>query len=146
MGPTTQVDNSGQGKTTQALVLPFLINESRLTPRHLPFHNYAGPGTHVAYNVLNGVEPVGVIDAAALIHDIEYTSDQISQSDADENMISNIERYGIPIIPSIISFCFRVKDVFGYSPETNHKVAILLKSMAKPLLADFPKMHFVLKD
>lgn len=131
------------GNNADSSVLSFLVKESRLTPLHLPYHNYAGPGTHVAYNVLTKVAPVSVVDAAALIHDIEYTSN-ISQKDADENMIRNIKEYGIPVIPQIISICFAVKDIFGYSPETNHKIALLLKNKSKDILTQYPKMKFIL--
>jgi hypothetical protein len=39
---------------------------------HFPGHKYIGPGTHVIYNVINGILPYSYNDAVALIHDINY--------------------------------------------------------------------------
>lgn len=39
---------------------------------HLPFHNYAGPGTNVFDNVMNGKMPYSNVDLTSLYHDVDY--------------------------------------------------------------------------
>ncbi|MDB2542205.1 hypothetical protein N9X31_02115 [Candidatus Poseidoniales archaeon] len=38
--------------------------------QHLPFMNYAGPGTNVARRIRNNVEPMDRLDAACVKHDM----------------------------------------------------------------------------
>lgn len=39
--------------------------------RHLPGHNYAGPGTNVTRRLRNKVQPMNALDAACLQHDLD---------------------------------------------------------------------------
>ena len=43
---------------------------------HLPGHRYTGPGTHLKLNIKKGVKPKNEVDAAAMIHDIEYHTEK----------------------------------------------------------------------
>jgi hypothetical protein len=56
---------------------------------HLPFHNYAGPGTHLNTRINRGDIPINKIDAAALIHDMEYVRDS-NRVHADEHMTQSL--------------------------------------------------------
>jgi len=39
---------------------------------HYPGSNFTGPGTHVAYNILNNILPTSKTDYVARQHDIDY--------------------------------------------------------------------------
>jgi hypothetical protein len=79
----------------------------------LPFTNYVGPGTKIRTKVLTRTLPTSRLDAAALIHDIEYLG--ISQKEADENMRYNTNSiYHIPL-----KAAFAMKDLYGYEVEQN---------------------------
>ncbi|ESO85716.1 hypothetical protein LOTGIDRAFT_155209 [Lottia gigantea] len=66
--------------------------------KHLPGHNYTGPGTRLDLRLdqndkpKQGEEPVNRVDAAALKHDILYRNkDIISRHEADKQMIIELE-------------------------------------------------------
>lgn len=40
--------------------------------QHLPFHNFAGPGTHVKERLARGDKPTTRADAVAKVHDVDY--------------------------------------------------------------------------
>lgn len=119
----------------------FLDRESLTTEMHIPFHHYAGPGTHVLRRVMTNSRPINAIDAAALIHDIEYTGN-VPQHIADLNMEKNVALYNAVLTPFILNAVFTIKDFFGYSPPRNPEIAQYMKTLAPDLLKDFPKMRF----
>lgn len=89
------------------------MNAETSKQMHLPFHNYAGPGTHVANNIVNKVMPTTLIDQASLIHDIEYVKPS-NQWKADNNMYKNLLRAGgIKYLPiaNHTRLAFLAKDV-----------------------------------
>jgi len=94
---------------------------------HLPFHNYAGPGTRVQEQILSGKLPVTGIDAAALVHDIEYLTG-IPQTTADNQMWLNLMReYPFnPAIATTTKLAFLAKDLVGYDTQTNEKLGLKL--------------------
>ncbi len=72
------------------------------------FYNFAGPGTHIYQRIKDHVMPINRMDAAALIHDIEYLG--LPQWIADQNAIKNAG----PIYGKLMKAAFAVKDVVGY--------------------------------
>jgi len=95
----------------------------------LPFHNYAGPGTHISENIHKGVKPISNLDRAALIHDIEYLNG--NQFQADNNMFKNMVKNDIFSFPlaAITRASFFFKDIFGYHPRENKQDYNHLKSI-----------------
>lgn len=85
----------------------------------MPYHNYAGPGTRVSTRLFDGDKPVSGLDAAALVHDVEYElGDQYA---ADNNMMFNLFKE-YPLFPQIAIYTrlsFFVKDLIGYQPKIN---------------------------
>lgn len=89
--------------------------------------------------VLKGDRPISGIDAAALIHDIEYYRGR--QFQADNNMFNNLIRE-YPYLPGIAlytRFLFLLKDVVGYDTEVDDLEYQTLKRVAlqKGLLDGF---------
>jgi len=109
----------------------------------LPFHNYAGPGTNVGSQLLNNKKPTTAIDAAALIHDIEYFRGD--QAIADQTMFDNINQ-NVLLAPfaNIAKLAFKVKDLFGYNVKTDEKAYQQLKNYAisNDFLSEYPQMQF----
>ncbi|ESP01634.1 hypothetical protein LOTGIDRAFT_172582 [Lottia gigantea] len=71
--------------------------------KHLPGHNYTGPGTRLDLrldendNPKSGEEPVNTVDAAALKHDILYRNKDITfRHQADKQMIDELENIPNP--------------------------------------------------
>ncbi|ESO94421.1 hypothetical protein LOTGIDRAFT_175419 [Lottia gigantea] len=71
--------------------------------KHLPGHNYTGPGTRLDLrldendNPKPGEEPVNKVDAAALKHDILYRNKDITfRHQADKQMIDELENIPNP--------------------------------------------------
>ncbi|ESP01029.1 hypothetical protein LOTGIDRAFT_172863 [Lottia gigantea] len=71
--------------------------------KHLPGHNYTGPGTRLDLrldendNPKPGEEPVNRVDAAALKHDILYRNKDITfRHQADKQMIDELENIPNP--------------------------------------------------
>jgi len=91
---------------------------------HLPFTNYVGPGTHIIDKINNRVLPRNRLDAAALIHDIEYYG--LPQSLADVNMIENVNLIYKPLVAA----SFALKNLVGYDIPTNKEVYKNLKIQA----------------
>jgi len=68
--------------------------------QHLPFMNYAGPGTDVARRIRNNVEPMDRLDAACVKHDMvteprgPYTSggDSSKLRAADRRLIRDAKK------------------------------------------------------
>jgi len=118
------------------------IEESLLQREfHLPGHNYAGPGTRVISKVLAGVKPTSQLDAAALVHDVEYLSGNYVR--ADSNMEYNL---GKNLHPATVAttLSFLAKDLVGYKPETDIKAYDYLKNevVNKGLLTEYPNITF----
>lgn len=122
----------------------FYYHEESTNEYHLPFHNYAGPGTHIKERIDRGDKPINSLDAAALVHDIEYLTGK--QNDADSNMIKNLwyNNYSVPAIPLAANIGFKVKDIIGYKPDTNDSLAEHLKGevYSQNLLNDYPRVTF----
>ncbi|ESO97225.1 hypothetical protein LOTGIDRAFT_174508 [Lottia gigantea] len=71
--------------------------------KHLPGHNYTGPGTRLDLrldendNPKPGEEPVNRVDAAALKHDILYRNKDVTfRHQADKQMIDELENIPNP--------------------------------------------------
>lgn len=81
---------------------------------HLPFHKYAGPGTHIVANIKNKVKPINNLDRASLIHDIEY-SKSTNDIRADLNMVKNIIKKDPTDIPiaMLTGIAFALKNALG---------------------------------
>lgn len=64
------------GKQLRPLLRKKLLGSKYVPPydskeKHLPEHNFCGPGTNVTRRLNEGVQPMSELDAACLIHDIE---------------------------------------------------------------------------
>lgn len=108
---------------------------------HLPGHNYAGPGTRVKSNIINDVKPTTALDAAALVHDVEYLSGLYKQ--ADENITYNLTKVNPSLaVPTYLAM--KVKDVVGYEPKANPLEYKLARDMVlqKGLLNEYPNVVF----
>jgi len=105
-------------------------------------HNYAGPGTHTYNRIVNGDKPVSVIDAASLIHDIEYTDGRIGQYKADINMLHNMNVYG-SYLTTPVAIAFMAKSIIGYPLDSNPEKADIMRNNAKHLLKEYPHMKFL---
>lgn len=93
----------------------------------MPFHKYLGPGTHISSNIHNDIVPINRLDAAALIHDVEYLAANITEDAADKNAYVNAGFVGQ--IPFRLGF--NIKDLFGgYKNKTDHLEYIRLKHEA----------------
>lgn len=86
---------------------------------HLPGHNYAGPGTHVISNILNGVQPVDYLDSVSLQHDLDYSrSSTLSEIlKADDKMIKDINTrsdFGIfSAEDTLANLALKFKNILG---------------------------------
>lgn len=107
---------------TDEQVLTNYAKEENGNQYHIPYHNYAGPGTHTISNLLNGLEPVDYIDKAALVHDIEYLREG-NKLAADYNMFKNLNRQrpDLLLINTAI-FLGLVASTPFYNPQKNHRV------------------------
>jgi len=90
---------------------------------HIPFHNYAGPGTNTISNILNNVLPVDTVDSLALKHDLDYLlSKTVSDiKKADDSMVSTLLHKDNPFDPSLPS-----------GEETLVALALKLKGLIMP--------------
>jgi len=64
------------GKQLRPLLRKKLLGSKYVPPydskeKHLPEHNYCGPGTNVTRRLSEGVQPMNELDAACKIHDVE---------------------------------------------------------------------------
>jgi len=75
----------------------------------LPGHNYAGPGTAVVDNLVNGVRPINNFDHAALHHDVDYLlSNSVSDiKTADSQMIDDLNS-------NLLNGVMKVKSTLGF--------------------------------
>lgn len=119
-----------------------LMEESILQQEyHLPGHNYAGPGTRVKSNILNDIKPTTALDAAALVHDVEYLSGLYTQ--ADQNITYNLTKVAPSLaVPTYLAM--KAKDVVGYEPKVNPLEYKLARDMVlqKGLLNEYPNVVF----
>jgi hypothetical protein len=110
----------------------------------LPYHKYFGPGTHVVANINNKIKPTTFLDAAAMIHDIEYIRGD--QFKADNNMYMNLLRHSILNFPvaNYIRAAFLFKDVIGYPTDTDFDLYSYLKNkvIEYNLLGEYSMMKF----
>lgn len=111
----------------------------------MPFHNYMGPGTHVLQRISDGVLPINTLDAAALIHDVEYL--KFGQTSADDNYVLNVMKQNklyVPIAPAIRA-AFYIKDIFGYNTHLEPAKYLAARKLIKQgdLLKDYKKMGFI---
>lgn len=125
IGPTV-IDHNEDGATTEY---------------HLPFHNFAGPGTHIIERLEKGVKPTTDLDLAALIHDVEYLG--LDQHTADRNFRKNLIRQSIFNFPlaNFTSVAFTLKDLVGYPVEHDEQAYKYAKKLAKEKY-DLGKMKF----
>ncbi len=85
--------------------------------------------------------PTTFLDAASLIHDIEYIY-YSDQTIPDNNMFKNLLPYSL-IVASVTRAAFLVKDIVGYSfPLERKELYLELKQRAHKLLASYPGMKF----
>jgi len=116
----------------------------KTTEYHLPFHNYAGPGTNLEKRINQGDVPVTPLDAAALVHDMEYLRDD-DRSHADQHMIHNLDKNFLPNNPvsTITDALFKLDAFLGKKRTMNNPIAYhSLKSKAKKLLKIYPLISF----
>ncbi len=64
------------GKQLRPLLRKKLLGSEYVPPydskeKHLPEHNYCGPGTNVTRRLREGVKPMNELDHACMIHDVE---------------------------------------------------------------------------
>jgi hypothetical protein len=105
--------------------------ENNNIEHHLPFHNYAGPGTKVITRILRGDIPVNYLDATALIHDVEYIRDS-SRKHADQHFRDNLNKNGWPVTKALTSLLFSIDPV--NRTEDNLELYNIIKPYAQRLL------------
>jgi len=123
---------------------PTVIDQKRdsdTTEYHLPFHNFAGPGTHIIEKLEKGVKPTTDLDLAALIHDVEYLG--LDQRIADRNFRENLIRQSIFNFPlaNFTSVAFTLKDLVGYPIERDEQAYKYAKKLVEKNY-DLGKMKF----
>jgi hypothetical protein len=99
-------------------VISTLRREQDLTQWHLPFHNYAGPGTRVFTNILTGVKPTNYLDRVAQEHDVNYTDGTMTQLEADNIMIKKVP---LPYLPEL----FLLNRIFNFGKKTTYPVTVV---------------------
>jgi hypothetical protein len=115
--------------------------EKAYIEHHLPFHNYAGPGTKIVTRVLRGDIPINYLDASALIHDIEYIRDS-NRIHADEHFKNNLHNNNWPVTKQLTSIIFSIDPV--NRTENNAELYYILKPYAEKLLlkGNYTNVHF----
>lgn len=110
---------------------------------HIPYHNYAGPGTRVLQRVFDKKQPINSLDAASLIHDIEYYI--MDQQTADDNYFWNLISQSKANLPlAVLSrLSFYLKDLIGYKQEKDINKYTIAKQLVQEnqLLKNY-KMKF----
>lgn len=119
---------------SQVYPQPYTVHTDRIEDSkeyHLPFHNYAGPGTHILEKLRNHVAPTTDFDKASMIHDIEYL--YLPQRVADDNMWKNLVRESIFNIPAanFARAAFYLKDIVGYQTDKDQIGYVEAKQLAK---------------
>lgn len=108
---------------------------------HIPYHNYAGPGTHVIDRLLYNKKPVNYLDEAALIHDIDYMNPYITKDQADANMANNLAKTGAIASALATRLVLKLFNGFG-NKEGNYSDYKLAKSIATNKKFINSKMQF----
>ena len=114
-GQQRSVINNKGGFTTSDPSIQFAMawKPERTAEWHIPFHNYAGPGTRVLTRLINNKKPINDLDSAALIHDIEYMDPRLTKEQADENMVRNLNNTGHPILATTAKIMLKLFNKFG---------------------------------
>lgn len=86
------------------------------------------------------VRPTTFLDAAALIHDIEYLYYH-DQSIPDQTFYLNVGQYSLAVALTA-KLAFKVKDLYGYHFKLQPVEYFELKALSKSLLSDYPDMKF----
>jgi len=95
---------------------------------HMPFMNYAGPGTHV-YNkyAINDIQPHNAADRAALIHDINYLINSNSNEgtkQADAKLLHDLQKHSnFDLYNLAMQLVFRTKqglEFLGLPPKISN--------------------------
>lgn len=111
----------------------------------MPYHNYAGPGTNVKMKLDLNVLPTTYLDAAALIHDVEYSYYQ-DQKVADDNMIDNLSKWSTTV-KYLTKAAFFLKDVIGYKVHTEGRTQyLIMRKQARTMLDRTPYKNMRFKD
>jgi hypothetical protein len=88
-----------------------------------------GPGTHIYHRLLTHVLPINQVDAAAMIHDVEYLNPYITEKQADENALANAGSYFNPL-KGVMKIGFTLKDLKGgYNSEKNYDMYLACREI-----------------
>lgn len=86
-----------------------------------------GPGTHIHERLTKHVLPINRVDAAAMIHDVEYLNPYITEKQADDNALENAGSYLNPL-KGVMKIGFTLKDIKGgYNSEKNYPLYLKCK-------------------
>jgi hypothetical protein len=97
-------------------------------------YNYAGPGTQVERRLAQNIQPIDGIDAAAKIHDIDYTlnfqkrmkrGEKVSKQEvqmADKKFVDSVKQNKAdnPVLATIIPPVFKAKEVAENAGALSH--------------------------
>lgn len=110
----------------------FIHDELSSSEWHLPFHKYAGPGTHIINNLQQHVQPTTALDRISRHHDIEYLKPN-NQQQADSEMVEDLLREPLypPVIGAATYAAFKIKDFLHL--KDNDKTDINAYQYAKEL-------------
>lgn len=106
----------------------------------MPFHNYAGPGTHVIERLQNSKPPTTILDKAALIHDIDYMNPNITKQQADITMYNNLKQHN-KVLAIITKGALFLGNRLG-KKNSNYKEYLLAKELAYANGFIDPTMNF----
>lgn len=82
---------------------------------------YMGPGTHIIDRLMTNVQPTNKVDAASMIHDLEYLNPYVSEQTADQTALDNSGGYFNPL-KILMKVGFKIKDIAGgYNSKKNYK-------------------------
>lgn len=91
------------------------------------------------------MKPTTFLDAAALIHDVEY-SFYADQTKADENMATNVALFS-STLSLAIKVAFYIKDLYGYEPKLlDYDEYIILRNRARQMLNSTPYKRMMFLD
>jgi hypothetical protein len=121
----TPSSQSPKGDAIPDYVEQFMHREEEQKEHHLPFHHYAGPGTHVISNLMKDVKPTTYLDEVSRQHDIDYLKPN-NQQKADNIMVKKLLKHYwyMPQIGAVTKVAFVLKDFLGLkdNDETDERI------------------------
>jgi hypothetical protein len=121
----------------------FIIKPGEAT--HLPFHNYAGPGTPVYNNIIDGIKPTTTFDAISLVHDVEYIGYE-NRDIPDAQMVASIRKEYGDTLANQVKSVFKLDSLMNNRTQNDKNTYNQLKPLAVELLNKSGYAHIKFSD